>query len=78
MAVYYLDSSALVKRYVHEAGTSWALAFSDPTVGHDICVGRITGPEIIAAFSRKVRTGGVAAEDAFRESEHFRTDFRNH
>jgi predicted nucleic acid-binding protein len=36
MAVYFLDSSAIVKRYVNEMGTTWLLSVLDPTEGDSI------------------------------------------
>ena len=75
MAVYYLDTSALVKRYVREVGTAWVLALSDPIAGNDLYIVRITGPEMIAALFRKVRTREMALDDASRASTNFRADF---
>lgn len=76
MAVYYFDTSALVKRYAQELGTAWVINITDPTAGHDIYVARITGPEMIAALFRKVRTGEIAQADALRAAENFKVDFR--
>ena len=53
MALYYLDTSALVKRYVREVGTAWVTALTDPRSGNTIATGRLTGPEAIAALYRK-------------------------
>ena len=77
MAVYYLDSSALVKRYVREVGSTWVLALTDPNAAQNIYVVSITGPEIIAAFFRKVRTQEINLEDASRGAENFKADFRS-
>lgn len=54
MAVYYFDTSALVKRYVTEVGSDWVRSIVDPLHGHDIYVAKITGPEAVAAFARQV------------------------
>ena len=75
MAVYYLDTSALVKRYVLEVGTTWVLALADPLAGNDLYIERITGPELIAALFRKVLTREVSHGDASRASTNFRADF---
>jgi len=76
VAVYYLDTSALVKRYAQETGTAWVISVTDPTAGHNIYVARITGPEMIAALFRKVRTGEITPADAVRAAANFKTDFR--
>lgn len=60
MAVYYLDTSALVKRYALESGTTWIASLTDPAVGHDIYTVRLTGPEMVAALFRKARTGEIS------------------
>ena len=76
MAVYYLDSSALVKRYAQEIGTTWIREITAPAAGHDIYLARITGPEIIAALFGKVRTREIIQADAIRAATHFRADFQ--
>lgn len=53
MAVYYFDTSALVKRYVTETGAGWVRTLTDPVNGHDIYVARIAGPEAVSAFVRQ-------------------------
>jgi len=77
VGVYYFDTSALVKRYAQELGTAWVMSITNPTAGHDIYVSRITGPEMIAALFRKVRTGEIAQVDALRAAENFKVDFRS-
>lgn len=74
--VYYLDTSALVKRYAQETGTTWVINLTDPVIGHDIYVVRIAGPEMIAALFRKVRTREITQIDAVRAAANFRADFR--
>ena len=76
MTVYYFDTSALVKRYAQEVGTAWVMSLADPTAGHDVYVVRITGPEMIAALFRKVRTREVTRVDAVRAAENFEADFQ--
>jgi predicted nucleic acid-binding protein len=57
--VFYLDSSALAKRYVVEIGSAWVEALCRPTVGYTIATARITKAESAAAFARKLRDGGL-------------------
>jgi predicted nucleic acid-binding protein len=54
VGVYYLDTSALVKRYLTETGSPWVRSVTDPKSGHDIFVARITGVESVSAFVRQV------------------------
>ena len=76
MAVYYFDSSGLVKRYAQETGTAWVMGITTPAAGHDIYLVRITGPEIVAALFRKVRTREITQADAIRAATNFKTDFQ--
>ena len=57
MQAYYLDTSALIKRYAREEGTAWMTTLTDPVQAHDLYTVRLTGPEMIAALFRKTRTG---------------------
>jgi len=41
MAVYFLDSSALVKRYISETGSAWVLGLFDPALNNDIMSGSL-------------------------------------
>jgi len=76
MAVYYLDTSALVKRYASETGTVWVMNLTEPRVGHDIYTVRVTGPEMIAALFRKARTRQVSQAEAVRSAKNFRADWQ--
>ena len=76
MAVYYLDTSALVKRYAQEQGTSWMLSLTDMAAEHDLYTVRVTGPEMIAALSHKARTGEVSQDEARRSAKSFRADWQ--
>jgi predicted nucleic acid-binding protein len=46
MATYYLDSSALVKRYVAETGSAWLQSIVAPATGHLLLTSRITTVEV--------------------------------
>ncbi|MDQ2808126.1 MAG: type II toxin-antitoxin system VapC family toxin [Chloroflexota bacterium] len=76
MAVYYLDTSALVKRYVLEQGTVWIQHLTDRAATHDLYMVLLTGPEMIAALFRKARTGQIALADATQATAIFRLDWR--
>ena len=43
MAVYFIDSSALVKRYISETGSTWILNLFNPSSNHEVLVASITG-----------------------------------
>lgn len=72
MSVYYLDASALVKRYVAEPGSSWLRSLLSSSQVQLAFTSRMTIIEVISAFARRVRDGSLtsgeftAAADAFR------------
>ena len=76
MAIYFVDSSALVKRYVSEAGSTWILELFDPALDNEIFVAAITGVEIIAAITRRSLVGSISATDATLVCNQFRSDFQ--
>jgi len=55
MSNFFLDSSAVVKRYQHETGSDWITALLDPVAGHTIILGEITLAEVSAALAAKHR-----------------------
>ena len=64
MAAYFLDSSALVKRYAAETGTAWVKGLIDPAAGNLVLVARITGVETVAALARKRKGNLLSPADA--------------
>lgn len=74
MAHYYLDSSALVKRYMAERGTAWISSLCDAASGHTLYTVRISGAEIIAALFRRSRSGALSLLDAQTEAAQFKAD----
>ncbi|MBL8130400.1 MAG: type II toxin-antitoxin system VapC family toxin [Anaerolineae bacterium] len=57
MANYFIDSSALVKRYTLEIGTSWVRNITAPRSGHTIMIAQITLVEMISALARQYHDG---------------------
>lgn len=63
MTTYYLDTSALGKRYVQEVGSAWTRTLTNPTAGHVLLTARITMVEIYSALARRRREGSVPEAD---------------
>jgi hypothetical protein len=61
---YFLDSSALLKRYVPEVGTVWMQAITDPQNQHLLIVAHITWVEICSAVTRRQREGSISSNQA--------------
>jgi hypothetical protein len=74
---YYFDSSALIKRYVVETGTTWVNNLCHVSQEHTLYVVRISGAELIAALFRRVRNGDIALADGQAAATQFKADFRN-
>jgi uncharacterized protein len=53
VAAYFLDSSALVKRYVREKGSLWIDRFFGRAGENRIYIASVTGVEVIAAIARR-------------------------
>lgn len=77
MAAYFLDSSALVKRYVTETGTAWVTGLLDPTTRNRLYIARITGAEVTAALTRRERGGQLSTLDAAAAIALFQHDYAN-
>lgn len=72
MAVYFLDSSALVKRYVQEVGTIWVRSLTHRAAGHRIFLAHITAVEVTAAVARRRRGRTLSSRQASSILSRFR------
>jgi uncharacterized protein len=70
--IYFLDASALVKRYVREPGTDVLLALFRRK--RSFAAARITEVEVPAALARRTREGDLEKRAARRQSLRIRTD----
>jgi predicted nucleic acid-binding protein len=75
VAAYFLDTSAVLKRYVQETGTAWMQALAAPTLGHSLFVVRITLAEAVAAITRRERGGSITPKHAATAAADFQLDF---
>ena len=74
MAGYFVDSSALVKRYVQESGTTWTRGLTHRSTGNRIFLARITVVEVTAAVARR-RSGRTLSA---AQASSLLTRFRKH
>lgn len=77
MAVYFFDSSAIVKRYLIETGTAWVGSITDLAAGNKVYLTRVTLVEVISAITRRTRGSGLSATGASKAITDFRDDFGN-
>ena len=74
MAAYFVDSSALVKRYVSEAGTAWLQSILDPQTHNPTIIARATWVEVLSAFARRQREGTLLPNQVVQAARFFRYD----
>lgn len=74
VSVYFLDSSALVKRYVTETGSDWIHAVTRPVAENSLVIARITWVETLGALARRQREGALSPEDVQQAIQLFRYD----
>jgi len=73
--IYFLDSSAIVKQYLPETGSTWVHGITDPVAGHLLYLARITGAEVISAVTRRQNRSQITRPDAALALAAFRRDF---
>lgn len=74
MTTYFLDSSALVKRYISESGSAWVRALAAPSTGNSVIVAEIARVEVVSAISRRRREGTLSTNQVNQVISDFRTD----
>lgn len=72
--VYFLDSSALVKRYVAETGTAWVQSITAPHTRNKLIIARITWVEVLSALARRQREGSLSSDNVAKAIRTFRYD----
>ncbi|MEO8606381.1 MAG: type II toxin-antitoxin system VapC family toxin [Chloroflexota bacterium] len=79
MSDYFVDTSALAKRYVVETGSGWVKSWIFPRYGNAIVLSRLATIEIIALLTRKQREVLITASEFLRIrnsiSAHLRTQY---
>ena len=75
MPIYFLDSSALAKRYIAETGSVWVAGIMHPSAANQIQAARISGAEVMAAIARRVRLGNLSQQAGRDAIAQFRADF---
>jgi hypothetical protein len=78
MPALYVDTSALVKRYVGEVGTIWVRRLLARPVRQGIYTAVLAQPETLSALQRKVRERTLSATDAQRLARRVQRHFARH
>ncbi len=77
MAMYFLDSSAIVKRYFQEPGHEWIETLHDPNQGHVLYIAQAALVEVVASICRKAREQDMPLEERNTTIDDFRRDVRS-
>jgi len=77
MGIYFLDTSAIVKRYFPERGHFWVSDLCDPEQNHDLFISQAALVEVIAAICRKAREQNIETTRRDKIINRFRTDCNN-
>jgi uncharacterized protein len=72
---YFLDSSALAKRYVDEPGSAWIQTLAEPQTHNRIIVVRMAWVEVLSALGRRQREGRLSADAISETAQAFRRDW---
>jgi len=72
VTAYFIDSSALVKRYVQEAGPSWVRSLTHRGTANQIYLARITAVEVTSAVARRRRGKFLSSRQASSMLSRFR------
>ncbi len=75
MSAFYLESSALVKRYSTEKGSNFLIKLMQPSVGNRLYSVKITEVEVCAALTRKRKGLTMTATGATKSIFRFRRNF---
>lgn len=71
MTTYFVDTSALAKRYVLEVGSTWVNSLIVPAANNVLIVTELTKIEMIAVFARKQRENTLSTADFSKVSNAF-------
>ena len=77
MSALFFDSSGLVKRYAQETGTGWIFSLVRRSANNRLYLARITGVEVVAALTKRVRVGTLSQKSAAKAINRFEREFAN-
>lgn len=63
MTTYYVDTSALIKRYLTESGSEWVREIANPKAGNVIIVCDLTPVEFHSTLAPRWREGEITGEN---------------
>jgi uncharacterized protein len=77
VSAFFFDSSSLVKRFAKEIGTNWVFSLVRPSAKNRLYLSRITGVEVIAALTKRMRVGSLTSTATDKAMGRFEREFTN-
>ncbi|MBI5667063.1 MAG: type II toxin-antitoxin system VapC family toxin [Chloroflexi bacterium] len=74
MSTFFLDTSAIAKRYIPETGSTWINSLVLPQTRNTVVISRLTMVEFVSALVRRQREKSISLNDL----EMFRGAFLDH
>ena len=74
MTTYYVDTSALVKRYVDEIGSGWLRTVLGAQPAPSVIIVHLAVVEMTSALMRRLREGALAPAEVAQLQNAFRSD----
>lgn len=71
MAVYFVDTSALAKRYVNEIGTRWVRGWVRREAGNSIIIAELAMVEMFSVIARRELQQDISLSSATRRRQAF-------
>ena len=63
MTTFFVDTSAVAKRYLTEVGSAWVQTWIEPNAGHVILISDLTSVEMFSLLARKRRENALSETD---------------
>lgn len=77
MTIYFMDTSAIIKRYIVERGQEWILSICDPAQSHNLYISQAALVEVVATICRRAREQSISIAERDRLITVFRHDSRS-
>jgi uncharacterized protein len=61
VTTFFVDTSALAKRYLAEIGSTWTRSWVEPAAGNVVVISDLTSVEMFSLFTRRLREGTITA-----------------
>jgi predicted nucleic acid-binding protein len=73
MSIYFVDTSALSRRYLPDTGAKWVRGWIEPNAGHVIVISQLTEVDFVTHLARYTGKGALTPADITTLMNHFAT-----